>query len=93
MSIQDDKFPGDAIAETIAEGHAVLDKAAALDLLEQWLDVHPERRAHQFKTFGKLWITLTGTGGQQYASNTQETLASAIRTVLQVAISNGDGLK
>ena len=77
------------------------DKAAALDLLEQWLDVHPERNGEFYKKDGKLVAVLRSerladsgkfTAGR-HLSKTQETLASAIRTVLQVAISNGDGLK
>jgi hypothetical protein len=73
---------------------AIVEKAAALDLLEQWLDVHPERQLERaFKSRDKFHIGISPRRHETYSSETQETLASAIRTVIQIAISNGDSLK
>jgi hypothetical protein len=71
---------------------AIVEKAAALDLLEQWLDVHPGRAIrYAFKQDGRLHIALQSESPDgRHISGTQETLASAIRTVLQVAYANGD---
>ena len=74
---------------------AIIDKAAALDLLEQWLDVHPERSLHQLrKVNGKVLIDIAILHRDKYpevhSSSTRETLASAIRTVLGIAYANGD---
>lgn len=83
------------IAVTELKKIEMAEKAAALDLLEQWLDVHPSREVTDIaKLEGKIHIAISADSEESpHTSETQETLASAIRTVLQIAISNGDGLK
>lgn len=96
MSLLDDGHDGPPSADHGDERvtlRAIISRAEALDLLESWLDTHPERRVEAIsKRAGKVRIHLSAGYGssKHYRSDTQETVESAIRTVLGIAYSDGE---